>query len=239
VILIFDLDDTLYDETLFVEGGLRAVARLGKERWGWDPVESLATLREILARDGRGKVFDRWLEGHGAWSRSRARDCVRVYRNHSPEIGLFPAGRRMIEKYRSRAPLYLVTDGNKIVQRNKVDALDLWPDFKRIFITHRFGVAAAKPSIHCFERIKAEADCAWHEMIYVGDNPAKDFVNLTPLGVTTVRVLTGAHREVPALPGHDALFTIPDLDALPDVLDARFPQSADATGQARPRPPVR
>lgn len=223
MILIFDLDDTLYDESRFVDGGLAAVARYGQDRWGWDAGRSLDTLREILAREGRGKVFDRWLEGHDAWSRGRARDCVQAYRNHRPEIELFPAGRRMIDRYRPIGPLYLVTDGHKIVQRNKVDALDLWPDFERIFITHRFGVAAAKPSTHCFERIKAETGCAWGDMIYIGDNPAKDFVNLTPLGVTTIRVLTGVHSGVAAPAGHDALFTIPDLDALPDVLTGRFP----------------
>jgi putative hydrolase of the HAD superfamily len=225
VILIFDLDDTLYDESRFVEGGLKAVARLGQARWDWDAAKSLETLQEILAGEGRGAVFDRWLQGHEAWSRGRVRDCVRAYRHHTPEIELFPAARRMIDRYRSRGPLYLVTDGHKIVQRNKVEALGLWPDFRRIFITHRFGVAAAKPSTYCFERIRAEAGCAWSEMVYVGDNPAKDFVNLTPLGVTTVRVLTGIHSKVPALPGHDAQFTIPDLNGLPDALLSRFPQS--------------
>lgn len=218
MILIFDLDDTLYDESRFVDGGLKAVARHGEARWGWDAVQSLDRLRDILARDGRGKVFDQWLEEHDAWSRSRVRDCVRAYRNHTPDIEVFPAARRMIDRYRTRGPLFLVTDGHKIVQRNKVDALNLWPDFKRILITHRFGVAAAKPSIHCFERIRLEAGCTWDEMIYVGDNPAKDFVNLTPLGVSTVRVLTGAYSETPALPDHDALITIPDLDALPGAL---------------------
>lgn len=226
MILIFDLDDTLYDESRFVDGGLRAVARHGEEHWGWDAVTSLDRLRDILAREGRGKVFDRWLQEHDAWSLGRARACVGVYRNHSPDIELFPAARRMIDRYRPRGPLYLVTDGNKNVQRNKVDALDLWPDFKRIFITHRFGVAAAKPSILCFERIKADADCQWVDMVYVGDNPAKDFVNLNTLGVSTVRVLTGPHSAIPAQPGYDALITMPDLDALPDVLATRFPESA-------------
>lgn len=225
MILIFDLDDTLYDESQFVDGGLKAVARYGQERWGWDAARSLETLRGILAQEGRGKVFDRWLEGHGAGSRGHARDCVGVYRNHRPEIALAPAGRRMIDRYRPRGPLYLVTDGHKIVQRNKVDALGLWPEFERVFITHRFGVAAAKPSTYCFERIKAEAGCDWSQMIYVGDNPAKDFVNLNPLGVLTVRVLTGVHSGVVARPGHDALFSIPDLDALPDVLASRFPEA--------------
>lgn len=225
MILIFDLDDTLYDESRFVDGGLKAVARHGEARWGWDAAQSLDTLRAILAREGRGQVFDQWLQGHDAWSRGRVRECVRAYRNHRPDIELFPAARRMIDRYRPRGPLYMVTDGHKIVQRNKVDALDLWPDFERVFITHRFGVAAAKPSTHCFERIKAEADCAWRDMVYVGDNPAKDFVNLNTQGVLTVRVLTGVHSKVPAALGHDALITISDLDALPDVLATRFPES--------------
>lgn len=76
-----------------------------------------------------------------------------------------------------------------------------------------------------------ERDCgprpaARGDMVYVGDNPAKDFVSLTPLGVLTVRVLTGAHSETRARPGHDALFAVPDLDALPGVLAMRFPESA-------------
>ena len=225
MILIFDLDDTLYDESRFVDGGLKAVARYGEARWAWDAATSLDRLRDILARDGRGQVFDKWLEGHDAWSHSRVRDCIRAYRNHSPDIELFPAARRMIDRYHARAPLYLVTDGNKIVQRNKVDALALWPHFKRIFITHRFGVAAAKPSTHCFEHIKTDADCAWRDMVYIGDNPAKDFVNLNAIGVLTIRVLTGAHSGIPAQPGHDALITISDLDALPDALAAPFPEA--------------
>ena len=31
-------------------------------------------------------------------------------------------------------------------------------------------------------------------MVYVGDDPNKDFVNLNPLGMKTVRVLTGRFK---------------------------------------------
>ena len=226
MILIFDLDDTLYDESRFVDSGLAAVARHGQSSWGWDPVRSQSFLRDVLDREGRGKVFDRWLEHHGAWSRGRVAECVRVYRHHRPDISLFPAARRMIDRYRPHGPLYLVTDGHKIAQRNKVDALDLWPEFRRVFITHRFGIAHAKPSTYCFERIRLAEGCDWSDMVYVGDNPAKDFVGLTRLGAPTVRVLTGAHRAVVARPGHDARVTIPDLDALPGALSQCFPGRA-------------
>lgn len=222
MILIFDLDDTLYDEATYVDGGLRAVAQLGAAQWGWDADQSLATLRRVLAEEGRGKVFDRWLEGHGAWSQGRVRQCVSAYRSHRPDIALTPAGQRMLDLYQPRGPLYLVTDGHKLVQQSKVDALDLWPRFARVLITHRYGVAASKPSTLCFEKIRAEAKCDWQDMVYVGDNPAKDFVNLNPLGVLTIRVLTGVHRHAVAKPGYEAQITIPDLDALPKALATRF-----------------
>jgi putative hydrolase of the HAD superfamily len=223
MVLIFDLDDTLYDEASFVESGLGAVARHGAAEWGWSAEASLSQLREVLAREGRGRVFDRWLEAHGHWSKGRVAECVKIYRHHRPSLRLFPAAQRMLDRYGDQGPLYLVTDGHKIVQRNKVDALGLWPRFQRVFITHRFGRAAAKPSTLCFERIRAAERCGWEQMIYVGDNPAKDFVGLNPLGALTVRVLTGAHRDRVAPRGHDAAVTIDDLDALPDALAARFP----------------
>lgn len=222
MILIFDLDDTLYDEATYVDGGLKAVADYGAAQWGWEPDRSLETLRSVLANEGRGKVFDRWLEGHDAWSKGRVRQCINAYRTHRPDIALAPAAQTMIDRYGAKGPLYLVTDGHKLVQQSKVEALNLWSLFARVFITHRYGMAASKPSTLCFEKIRAEAKCDWADMVYVGDNPAKDFVNLNPLGVLTIRVLTGVHRQVVAKPGYEAKITIETLDDLPAALATRF-----------------
>jgi putative hydrolase of the HAD superfamily len=56
-------------------------------------------------------------------------------------------------------------------------------------------------------------------MAYIGDNPGKDFVNLTPLGVLTIRILTGVHANSNALPGHDAKFNVPSIGHLQSVLN--------------------
>ncbi|MEQ9606157.1 MAG: HAD family hydrolase [Kiloniellaceae bacterium] len=220
MILIFDLDDTLYDERSYVDSGLRAVAAHGARAFGWDAEEAFRCMTEVLAREGRGRLFDAVLERHGLATRGRVAALVKVYRHHVPDLALFPAARRVLDRYRDKAPLYLVTDGHKGVQANKVTALDLWPRFRRVMITHRFGIRHAKPSTYCFERIRALEGCAWADMVYVGDNPAKDFVNLNRQGMPTVRVLTGLHRDTPAQPGYEARHRIPDLDALPGVLDA-------------------
>ncbi|MDA4848645.1 HAD family hydrolase [Hoeflea poritis] len=219
MILIFDLDDTLYDERSFVISGLRAVANHGEAEFGWDAETSLQFMTGILDRKGRGSIFDDWLAAQGECTRGRVKECVKVYRHHRPALSLFPAARAVLDRYRTVFPLYLVTDGHKIVQKNKVDALGLWPDFRRVMITNRFGRHNAKPSTHCFERIRKGERCDWSDMIYVGDNPSKDFVNLNRIGARTVRVLTGIHRDRKASPEFDAQNTITDLDALPALLD--------------------
>jgi len=218
MVLIFDLDDTLYDEMTFVRSGLLAVARFGESAYGWPADQSFAHMLDVLAKQGRGKVFDEWLVQHGKLSKARVAQCVHVYRHHTPRIELFREARSVLARYQGKAALYLVTDGHKIVQQNKVVALGLQPVFKRVFITHRFGVRNAKPSLHCFDIIRRTEGCAWTDMVYVGDNPAKDFVGLNAQGALTVRVLTGSHRHAIASAGHDGQIALQDLNALPQAL---------------------
>lgn len=218
VVLIFDLDDTLYPEQSFVEGGFRAVAEHAKVTWGWDDIGAFRDLSEIILRDGRGAVFDTWLRAHNSYSRSRVAECIRIYRYHDPSIELYPEAESFLRQLNPKTPLYLVTDGNKLVQQRKIEALVLGNKFRKLFITHRFGLSAAKPSTLCFEKIRAIEACQWDSMVYVGDNPAKDFVNLKKLGVFTVRVLTGNHSASIAKSGFDADATIPSLEWLPDII---------------------
>jgi putative hydrolase of the HAD superfamily len=216
MILIFDLDDTLYPERTYVESGFRAVADFLHSQRGWEAAESLSFMCEVLRREGRGAVFNRLLARHGEHRSSAVQDCVNVYRHHQPRIQLADAARRLLD--RLPPPLYLVTDGHKVVQNKKVQALGIEPLFAKVYITHRYGLHHSKPSTYCFERICAREDCDWSNLVYVGDNPAKDFVNLTPLGVSTVRVLTGEHKGALAKPGYEANHVIDNLDQLPDCL---------------------
>ena len=215
-ILIFDLDDTLYPERSYVQSGFRAVAARLEQRFGWNADEILSEMTDILGREGRGAVFNRLLARRGIGRQADVVDCVRTYRHHWPSIALFPSAELVLHRL-SGSP-YLVTDGHKVVQNLKVQALNLESRFVKIFMTHRYGIRHAKPSTHCFDRIRERERCQWEDLAYVGDNPAKDFVNLTPLGVLTVRVLTGEHGHVRARSGSEARVVIEDLSQLPDAL---------------------
>lgn len=211
MILVFDLDDTLYAEHSFVESGMRAVARFGADAFGLDAETSFAFMMRVLEADGRGRVFNAWLGEHGLMNQQRIATCIKVYRHHRPDIAVPGPHRDLLVRLQQAYPLYLVTDGHKIAQHRKVEALGIAPLFKRVFITHRFGIAHAKPSLYCFEQIKKAEGCDWSRILYVGDNPAKDFVNLNHVGAVTVRVHTGAHADVVAKPGYDATHHIDQL----------------------------
>jgi putative hydrolase of the HAD superfamily len=214
MVIVFDLDDTLYDESTYVKSGFRAVAAMLAREYGVDPERAYRRMLAIVRREGRGRVFDRILaEAVGPPSRRAVQACVTAYRLHRPSIRLSARGDAALRRHRDR-PLYLVTDGNKLVQARKVEALGLRGRFRRIFITHCYGRAAAKPSLVCFERIRRLERCAWSELAYVGDNPAKDFVGLNAVGALTVRVLTGGHCAAVAAPGYDARLTLRHLGEL-------------------------
>jgi putative hydrolase of the HAD superfamily len=215
MILIFDLDDTLYPELTYVYSGFKAVAKYLEHEFGWKSTDVFDVIQADLLTLGRGAVFDGLLKSKGTYSGALVKRCVSVYRNHDPEISLNTDANDLLANL--VGPLFLVTDGNKMVQAKKVRALGLDPLFRRIFITHRFGIHNSKPSTHCFRLIHDSLNCDWSDMVYIGDNPAKDFVNLKPLGMKTVRILTGSYANVSAAPNFDADFHIDSLNEITDL----------------------
>ena len=55
-------------------------------------------------------------------------------------------------------------------------------------------------------------------MVYIGDNPNKDFVGIKRLGVKTVRVLTGCYKAQQVSRDFDAETTIDNLLDLKQAL---------------------
>jgi putative hydrolase of the HAD superfamily len=81
---------------------------------------------------------------------------------------------------------------------------------------------AGKPSLNCFDKIAAVEGCALGDLVYVGDDPNKDFVSLRANGATTIRVHTGKYKDSKALEGFDAEFHLLQVSSLPILLDSIF-----------------
>lgn len=212
MILIFDLDDTLYKEIDYVKSGFLAVANELNRLYKWQVAESFNFMLNTLESKGRGAVFNDLLFNKGKLSKKNVKHCVKIYRQHNPKIFLNTDVQSVLNFFPGNK--YVVTDGHKIVQGNKVKALAIASSFKHIYITHRYGIVNSKPSVFCFELIRKRENCEWSEMCYIGDNPNKDFVNLKPLGVHTIRIKTGIYDSID-IPKHlEADIVISNLSEL-------------------------
>lgn len=213
MVIVFDLDDTLYEEITYVRSGFRAVAAFLEKEFTLPAKRTYPALLKILEEEGRGRVFDRLLEREELYSRVNVTRCLAVYRRHRPEIALSPEADRCLKRL-NHLPLYIVTDGHKGVQHNKLTALGLYGRVRFCYLTHRYGLDKAKPSPHCFMAICRREKVDPGRVVYIGDNPHKDFVGIKPLGFRTVRVKSGIYRDLVLDERHEAEIAIASLDAL-------------------------
>lgn len=210
-VLVFDLDDTLYDELSYVYSGLSAVADFLEERLKLNALLSYNEMKEILNIQGRGHVFDTLLKKHGLFSKAIVKQCLQVYRHHIPNLKLYRDAERLFERT-EQYPKYIVTDGHKIVQDIKINALKLREVMKHCYITNRYGIHNNKPSPYCFLKICKQEHVDPKQVVYIADNPYKDFIGLKPFLFQTIRVLKGRYKDIQLDEAHEADRTITSLD---------------------------
>jgi len=201
--VVFDLDDTLYPERLYVRSGYRAVAEhlrvaLGRrgrfEDWLW---ERFNRGRAAGAFEALNEHFNLGL------SETHIGELVEVYRRHKPDIRCFDGIEELLERLAAEYRLGLLTDGFMPAQRLKLDALKLRPFFQAVVFTEEMGRRCWKPSPAGFRRVSELLATPHESCAYVADNPAKDFIAPNALGWRTIRYLRPGqvHAAKPAPAG--------------------------------------
>ena len=108
-------------------------------------------------------------------------------------------------------------------QARKVAALGIAPHFREIVYTDALGGRTfSKPHPRSYELVEAALGAAGDRLIYVGDNPSKDFIVPNARGWTSVMVHRPEHRRIhvgaQVAAGGAPQHTIASLTELPAVL---------------------
>jgi len=191
-LVVFDLDDTLFPERQFVDGGFRAAADYLARRVDVPAEKLLGDMIDLFDANRRGGIFQEMLERNGIDPQSHSQlisELVETYRGHRPMLTLFDDARWALERLRPVRKLAILTDGFVHVQSNKVAALGLEPMVNKIVYTDAWGVEARKPAPDGFMFLQNEFSIAPERCIYIGDNVRKDFVAPNRLGWRTAMVL--------------------------------------------------
>lgn len=215
MILAFDLDDTLYEEITYVHSGFQAVSKylVSNGIVNINQQKLYDRFIEELNSNGRGKVFNVVLDSLDIKQKKVVNQCLSVYRLHNPKIKLSKSAIECLNRF-EKFKKYLVTDGNKIVQQKKIDALKLNKFFEKTYRTYQYGIKYSKPSTYCFELILKREKCLPYELVYIGDNPNKDFVNLKKMGVKTIRINQGMFKDFFKEKKYEADIMLDSLDEL-------------------------
>ena len=220
--VVFDLDDTLYDEIEYCKSGLAAVSELlAHTSVSQSAGRIFACLWGEFAAGNRSRTFNAALDALDIdYDDEQIQELVDAYRSHVPKITLPVDTREVLSELKADYTLALLTDGFLPAQQLKVQALGLEKYFRTIVYTEQLGRAYWKPSAAGFEKIIEDLDEEAARMVYVADNEEKDFIAPNQLGFSTVQVIRPGriHPSVAAESGAAAQHIIRQISRLPALL---------------------
>ena len=195
MIFVFDLDDTIYEEKSFYVNGLRAVINFFSKKLNLSKRKIFLKLTEDTKRNSRKKILDRFLIAFNIFSKANLILAINIFRKNNLRLKPYGDAKKIFTNYKE-IHKYIVTDGNKHVQKNKIEMLGIKKFFKKIFITRNYSIKYEKPSLYCFKKILKLEKSNWNSLVYIADNPLKDFVNLNRKGSITIRIQRGNYKHI-------------------------------------------
>jgi len=222
VCVVFDLDDTLYLERDYAYSGFRAVGEWCAEHLGLEGIQEQA--QALFDHGRRSSIFDTALDMLGFRGDAETVSAmVQVYREHAPQIQLLSDAVECLARLQGRAYLGLLTDGNPVSQRAKIDALGLSGCFDTTIVTGDWGIEFFKPNVRGYRYIESQLVPCHGRFVYIADNPLKDFFAPRTLGWNAIRV-----RRPAGLHEHEKCsselvrFEVSNLEPVPDLVSEMY-----------------
>ena len=221
--VIFDLDDTPYDEVEYCRSGFASVARFLADSPDRPTAERIFDCFWKQFKAGnRTKTFNAALDELGiAYDDKFIQEMIKTYRSHVPKISLPADSRDVLSRLSAKYTLGLLTDGFLPAQQLKVHALGLEKYFKSIVYTEQLGRESWKPSPAGFEKLMKTLNAKTETMAYVADNEKKDFIAPNELGFLTIQIIRPArlHTDSAKQSRAAARYVIHKISRLPALLE--------------------
>lgn len=218
LVVVFDLDDTLYKEVDYQASGFRAIA----EKLQFLQIAKKTELEKFFMEFGKEANFLDKLCHFFDFSEPIKQSLLWVYRLHEPSISLNLSAQSALSwaKINCKA-VSIVTDGRSLSQRSKLSALGL--SNLKTFVSEECGYE--KPNPYMFLRVQSE----WPDSkyVYVGDNVSKDFLIPNQLGWMSIGLRDNG-RNIERQ--HSAVALAIDSDYQPKVWLEDLAQLPDTVG---------
>lgn len=207
-VVVFDLDDTLYQEIDFLKSGYFHISSIIQ------PLTVHNVYQEMMCWYAQKQnVFQLLIEKYRL--PYQIGELVQFYRQHHPNISLNTDAKTFLDLlFQKNVPIGLLTDGYSITQRHKIQALSIEPYLTDIIISEEFGTS--KPSLANY--LYFQDKFPNHTLIYIADNFSKDFISPNALNWITIGLLDrgfNIHQQDFSLaPAYHPQHLVPDFQFL-------------------------
>lgn len=176
-VIVFDLDDTLYNELDYLQSAYKSIAQfIEPDDWKRLYSEMFSLYRNKI------NVFESVASAYN----TKVSELIDRYRNHEPDIKLFDGVLEVFEAIKSKdGKIGIITDGRSNTQRAKLKSLGVLDYVDSIIISDEIG--SEKPNVANFKAIENSLSGAVY--YYIADNLKKDFIAPNALGWKSVALL--------------------------------------------------
>ena len=176
-VVVFDLDDTLYNELDFLKSAYKSIAEhLEPRNW-----TALYAYMFSLYRCG-SNAFEFAARKYN----TDIKVLIDMYRDHQPDIELFDGVISIFDAIKSKkGNIALITDGRSKTQRAKLKSLGIYDYFEEIIVSEEIG--SEKPNINNYKAI--ENAISGTQYYYIADNLKKDFITPNVLGWKSIAII--------------------------------------------------
>jgi putative hydrolase of the HAD superfamily len=198
----FDLDNTLYNQQSFEFEVFEEIANLVEKEFNIDKTNYLNSLKELYFKGVKSKTFDIAMQNLNKnlpsnWEEFVKNRLLPTYRGfRAKNIFLYDEAKNFLDNLKEQNyNLALITNGNSLVQNNKLDALNLKSYFDLILISDDFNPPRRKPDIYMFKKALEYFNIKPNQMVYIGDDLVRDRAS-QEVGIKFIDINSISFRDI-------------------------------------------
>ncbi|MFA5794545.1 MAG: HAD family hydrolase [Candidatus Brocadiia bacterium] len=218
--VIFDLGNTIYDKQYYVESAFKEIIKYLSQSYYLNYQATLDLFYRIwkVRTSHYEFLLENLLNVLGIFSPELMGRLLQIYYNHKSSIRTYRGVPKMLDVLGRKYKLAILTDGNLLMQYNKIRTLGIEDKFDLILCSAEHPKKYAKPNSYCYRLVTEKLNVNPSETVYVGDNPSEDFIGAKQIGIFTVRVLQGEFKDFNSDKLYDADVVIKSIIELPKVI---------------------
>lgn len=210
--LIFDLDNTLYDEKIYFLEVFRKFAEIN--HINFELFDN--NFNDDLCVNS-ADIFGDLLKKINIYSPQKQNELFQLYKIIDVKLDLYEDAKDIIEfAKQNNIKIGLITNGVLDAQKNKVKCLNIEHTFDAIIYAREFGKDFEKPHKKPFEKLLRDLEMDFNSILFIGDNPYTDIIGAKLFGLKTVFLKRGYYRNS----HHTADFEIDSLRSLKEMIIA-------------------